>query len=238
MTIKKLKKDKEILMARLIISGNLPLDLSKELSQEDLKDGVDETIDADSHVAADFHTANTGKVFTDPTPRMTVATKDVNVGAEKGQSLESKIPAEPNSPKGEETIDAVKSGESMTWGVDVEDLKVNQDKANGDMLVRFDIRNMNDASGNVSGYIFVMLKPKSSTKEKWLLLPGSFIKDNLPAQPKKGQYFSIARFKPVRLKAKKKQQNSIVYTSASVFVFNENSDLILKKEILINGGEG
>jgi len=116
--------------------------------------------------------------------------------------------------------------------IDLEKFSVTKDGETGDLLVRFDIRNISKEAGDVSGRIFIVLKPDNNFEDQFLVVPKSAIKDGIPSEYKKGQYFSIAHFKPVKFRIKH-SGDSEFYKKASVFVFNEQADVIFEKLINI-----
>jgi len=103
-------------------------------------------------------------------------------------------------------------------------------KDGGGLLVQFDIRNSSNSLGDVSGRIFVILKPDNNFEDQWLVVPAAPLKNGVPSEYKKGQYFSIAHFKPVRFKITNKDDPGF-FKKASIFIFNEQADLIFQQSI-------
>jgi hypothetical protein len=170
-----LTREKEVLMARLVMSGKDPL-IKKENEQE-----------------------NTLAV----------------------ERIEEKFPASPEPEDGEKIIEKT---------VDLEKFSVIKDGATGDLLVRFDIRNISKDTGDVSGRIFIVLKSDNDFEDQMLVVPTSAIKNGIPSEYRKGQYFSIVNFKTVKFRIKHPGDPEF-YKKASVFVFNEQADLIFEKVI-------
>ncbi len=120
--------------------------------------------------------------------------------------------------------------------VSIEEFQVLKDGKNGDLLVRFDIRNVSKQSGEVAGYIFTVLKPESTDTDKWLVVPSTPLENGIPGIYKKGQYFAIAHYKPVKFRIKN-QSDPDFYTNALIFVFNTSGRLIFQKQIDITEAE-
>ena len=62
------------------------------------------------------------------------------------------------------------------------------------------------------------------------MVPTSALKNGIPFEYKKGQYFSITHFKPVKFRIKN-QANPDFFKKASIFIFNEQADLIFEELI-------
>lgn len=114
--------------------------------------------------------------------------------------------------------------------VGIEKIRVVNDKKNGDLLVRFDIRNISADLKVVSGYIFVVLKPASIPVSDWLVLPSVPIVKGRPSKSKQGQYFSIAHFKPVNFRVKSSRSPGD-FKLATVFVFGEAGGMIAMHDV-------
>lgn len=120
--------------------------------------------------------------------------------------------------------------------VAIEKFVVTRDGADGDLLVRFDIRNISDKPGGVSGRIFTILKPDDKSLKDWLVVPSSKLDKGVPIQHKKGQYFSIAHFKPVKFRIENKA-GSDFFKKASIYIFDDNGDLMFESLIDITEEE-
>lgn len=124
----------------------------------------------------------------------------------------------------------------MNKTVLIEKFAVIRNKEGKDLLVRFDIRNISKGQGDVSGRIFTVLKPDSTIENEWLVVPATALENGIPSEYQKGQYFSIAHFKPVKFRIKSKI-NPDFYKKASIFIFNSEGDLIFEKLIDITEDE-
>ena len=106
------------------------------------------------------------------------------------------------------------------------------DGNNGDLLVRFNIRNVGVGSNNVSGYIFVILKPDTKPGNDWLVVPTAAIDHGRPAVYRKGQYFSIAHFKPVNFRVKTHLAPDS-FKIATVFVYDDDGGLMFQRDMAL-----
>ena len=125
---------------------------------------------------------------------------------------------------------------AMNKTVLIEKFAVIRNRAGKDLLVRFDIRNISKDQGDVSGRIFTILKPDSSIENEWLVVPAVPLKSGIPSEHQKGQYFSIAHFKPVKFRIKSEIDPDF-YKKASIFIFNSEGELIFEKLIDITEAE-
>jgi len=208
--VTKLTREKEILMARLVISGKDPV--IKKVSEQEKTLPV-ATIEE--------------KFPAPPEPEKEDKIKQSLMENQDKINLNSPLNKQGDSPENPLETEAQKGVEKT---VDLEKFTVKKDGETGDLLVRFDIRNISKKTGDVSGRIFIVLKPDNDFEEQLLVVPKSAIKNGIPTEYKKGQYFSIASFKPVKFRIKH-PGDSEFYKKASVFVFNEQADLIFKKLI-------
>jgi len=226
-----LTQDKEVLMARLVISGKeAGIEKTSKVKEKPIRSKIDEKKPAvmkkaeivQSPLKTEKDDKSTRPVIKRPS---TPEQKDIR----KKQELNTT--PEPSTP-------IVKSElkKSVKKTISIEKFTVTKDGNNGDLLVRFDIRNISTDPGDVSGRIFTVLKPDNNVEKQWLVVPGSDLKNGIPSQYKKGQYFSIAHFKPVKFRIKN-QVNSELFKKAAIFIFNEQADLIFEKLIDITEAE-
>ena len=135
-------------------------------------------------------------------------------------------------------VSADDSDESMPMDKDgkrvaIEKFTVIEDEKSDDLLVSFDIRNISKSKGDVSGRIFTILRPETGAEARALISPAAAsIKNGLPAEYKKGQYFSIAHFKPVKFRVRNTQGHDF-YKTASIYIYSNDGRLIFQKKIRI-----
>jgi hypothetical protein len=231
-----LTDEKEVLMARLVISGKKPI-----LNSED--EGSPNT-DKNGKTPSAMATApeelkkevveKTNQKQHKPTQAL------VNMGV---TSQSSGLDEQASN----DSVDVIQKGdlksvlntEATTPSfkiVTIEKFSVKKDFGNNDLIIRFDIRNISGLPGNVTGRIFAVLKQENGGEKGWLVVPNADLKNGVPLQSKKGQPFSIAHFKPVKFKIKN-HPNPNVFKKASIFIFNQEAGLIFKKQINITDAE-
>ncbi len=214
--VDKLTRDKEILMAKLVISG--------------------EKLDIVPKPAAPIPTVDKKQsVTTAPAITKTESTESINKIKEsaKVEKKEDKAELEPDKiVKVPEDEFLSKSGSAVNKTVTIEDFSVKKSRSNRDLLVRFDIRKISEKPGDVSGRIFTVLIPDNTSEDQWLVVPSTTLKNGIPSEYKKGQYFSITHFKPIKFRIKN-QVDPDFFKKASIFIFNEQEDLIFEKLVAI-----
>jgi len=129
-----------------------------------------------------------------------------------------------------ETAQGATESKTINRTVLIEKFAVIRNRAGKDLLVRFDIRNISKSQGDVSGRIFTILRPDNDIEDQWLVVPATALKSGFPSEYQKGQYFSIAHFKPVKFRIKSEVDPDF-YKKASIFIFNGEGDLIFEKLI-------
>ncbi len=155
---------------------------------------------------------------------------------EKEKSVSPPVAALTDQAAMEAATNQTTETKAMNKTVLIEKFAVIRNRAGKDLLVRFDIRNISKDQGDVSGRIFTVLKPDSTIENDWLVVPATALKSGIPSEYQKGQYFSIAHFKPVKFRIKS-EINPDFYKKASIFIFNSEGELIFKKLIDITEDE-
>ncbi len=218
--VEALTRDKETLMARLVMSGQDP-ELASDVSGPvsggsgpDTGEKKNKEEQTSSHIQA----------------QSAQGTKDMpDTDADADDSLQAEETSAAQQHKDTEIPIAEEAGK-----VDIEKFSVTRDRDQGDLLVRFDIRNVSKKPGEVSGRIFTILKPENRSSEKdadhWLVVPGSPLENGMPANTRNGQYFSIAHFKPVKFRIKNIPGQAF-FTTASIIIFNDQGELMFQSDI-------
>ena len=80
----------------------------------------------------------------------------------------------------------------------VKNLEIWQEPDDNAFKFQFALKNVDRESGRIAGHTFVVLKPEDGSREPVRAFPWSPMKDGKPTIFKRGQFFSIARFKFVR----------------------------------------
>ncbi len=233
--IETLKKEKEVLMARLVILGKEPF-LEKESINDKKAPQKNEVI----------ANAKDKKLMTGKMQKIATITSNIKKKAPALQESVTKEKTTANSSElntvrdviketsqtQEKVEDNVQTSSLETNMVSIEKFTVTNDRVNGDLLVRFDIRNISKESGDVSGRIFTVLKPDNKPQDQWQVVPAAPLKAGIPSEFKKGQYFSIAHFKPINFRIKNSAAPDF-FQKASIYIFNSQGDIIFEKLIKI-----
>ncbi|MBT3387501.1 MAG: hypothetical protein HN417_06185 [Desulfobacula sp.] len=213
-----LTREKEILMAKLVISGKDP-GIENEFKKED-KPGL-ETIEEKKTVHPESEDKGVVKKISMDEPGK-------NNIKHRSNAFSQAIKAIPEIEPSDEAVPF----RIIKKNIDIEKFSVTKDGESDDLLVRFDIRNISNEPGDVSGRIFTVLKPDNNIEDQWLVVPNAALKNGVPSEYRNGQYFSIANFKPVKFRIKH-QSNPDFFTQAIIFIFNEQADLVFEKLINI-----
>lgn len=94
--------------------------------------------------------------------------------------------------------------------------------------VQFKITNTSQSDQPVSGHAFVILKQNKDDQSSWLTFPAVSLASGKPAKFKKGQYFSILRFKTIKFKTQN-EADPKRFKTAMIFVFATTGELLLEK---------
>ena len=217
-TVNELTQEKEVLMAKLVISGSKLDVVPKPLVAEKREIKPVPLEPEPVEKKEDLIKPETVK------PETVKKVKPVVVPT----SVKPVTPIEQDSP-----IDSSRPTEIVDKTVTIENFIVKKARSNKDLLVRFDIRKISNKPGDVAGRIFTVLRPGNASEEQLLVVPSTPLKNGIPSEYKKGQYFSIAHFKPVKFKIKN-QESPDFFKKASIFIFNDKEELIFEKLINIS----
>jgi len=110
----------------------------------------------------------------------------------------------------------------------VKHLEIWQEPGDNAFKFQFALNKVDDESGRIAGHTFVVLKPEEGSREPVRAFPWSPMKDGKPAIFKRGQYFSIARFKFVRGKLTDVSTMNR-FKTATVYVYSDTGDLLAEK---------
>jgi len=110
----------------------------------------------------------------------------------------------------------------------VKHLEIWQEPGDNAFKFQFALNKVDGESGRIAGHTFVVLKPEEGSREPVRAFPWSPMKDGKPAIFKRGQYFSIARFKFVRGKLTDVSTMNR-FKTATVYVYSDTGDLLVEK---------
>jgi hypothetical protein len=141
--------------------------------------------------------------------------------AEEAKTLAEVPPV--HSGEGHEPAEVV-SSESLV----VENLQLWPKAEDYSVRFQFDLKNMDPMGRKVNGYAFVVFKPEEGSQDPLRASPWTPLEDGKPTIYKRGQYFSIARFKLVRGRVPQIQDVGR-FKTATVYVYSETGSLLLEK---------
>jgi len=117
--------------------------------------------------------------------------------------------------------------------VDVEDFSVFREPDSNTLRVEFQIKKTVPELESVSGYAFVVLKNTETADGQGLVFPPVDLISGKPSLIKKGQFFSIARFKSMKF-----EKNDLTdverFNSAAVLVYDTKETLLMEKNFPIS----
>ena len=222
----RLTSDKELLLARLVMSGETP-ELPKQPAVKVPSADVQPKVKSDNAVT-------TSEVIP-------------QVKADEAQEDDVPTPVEPDDSQVQDTeasqpsvdpasdieLSESNSADEVAPFIAVEDFRISRDSALGNLIIRFDIRNISTVPGGISGRIFTVLEPKESQDSEWVVTPNAPLENGVPSEYKNGQYFSISRFKPVKFTIRN-QPGPESFRSVAVYVFGDDGTLAYKNRMTID----
>ena len=110
----------------------------------------------------------------------------------------------------------------------IEDFVVLFEPGSNILKAQFKIINTSSNSQPLSGHAFVILKDDDVDESRWLIFPRVALASGKPSLYKRGQYFSIYRFKTVKFKARDETEPKR-FKNAIVLVYSVKGDLLLEK---------
>ena len=111
----------------------------------------------------------------------------------------------------------------------VNKLEIRRKAAGNAFEFKFSLNKVHGESGKIAGYTFVVLKPEEGSREATIrAFPWSPLKDGMPAIFKRGQYFSISRFKYVSGKFADVSTMEH-FKTATVYVYSDTGDLLVEE---------
>jgi len=119
-------------------------------------------------------------------------------------------------------------------GLDVENFTLTYESSIQTLKTGYRIKITDHLIERISGRTIAVLKPGKTEHFKWLTLPKIELdQGGQPVDWQKGQLFSISNFRDIAFEAGS-QYPAKEFTLATVFVFSETGDLLLKKDFSLN----
>jgi len=113
--------------------------------------------------------------------------------------------------------------------VDIENLEVLNAPENQRLKVTFKLKKTDPGIETISGRAFVILKQDTIDQKKWLTIPSVTLDAGKPSRVRRGQYFSIARFKSMKFE-RGYTADPNRFQHITIFVYAEDGKLLLEKE--------
>jgi len=157
-----------------------------------------------------------------PPPSPASASADTPGAAVEETTMVAKAPPV-HAGESKEATDTI-SSESLL----VEKLQVWPEAGKHAVKFQFDLKNTDPVGRKITGYAFVVFKPEEGSQEPLRASPWTPLKDGRPTIYKRGQFFSIARFKLVRGRVPQIQDLKR-FKTATVYVYSEAGSLVLEK---------
>ncbi|MDO9566403.1 MAG: hypothetical protein Q7J15_06660 [Candidatus Desulfaltia sp.] len=132
----------------------------------------------------------------------------------------------PDKKQVEEKIDL--AGPEKIRRIAMEDFSFLFERDTATLNVQFKITTKNNQP--VSGHVFVILKQNEDDQSSWLTFPYVSLVSGKPAEFKKGQYFSISRFRVIEFKTRN-ESDPKRFKTATVFVFTKTGELLFEKSL-------
>lgn len=120
----------------------------------------------------------------------------------------------------------------VSTSVAIEDFEVYYESETRTYRAQFKLKNINSNATPISGYTAVILKDDALSQVQWITLPTIKLVAGKPFGYKRGQYFSIVRFKTVKFKTISPSDPK-QFDKATVFVFDAQKKLLLEKDFQI-----
>ena len=148
------------------------------------------------------------------------------------ESSKAKIPDKPKpaavvSPSARAENGIIEQPVSSTR-IRVQDLEIWKEPESNTFKFQFILKSIDREGREIAGRTFVVLKPEQGSRVSPRTFPWTRLKDGRPATYKKGQYFSIARFKYVRGRLTDIDAISR-FKTATVYVYSVTGELLVEQ---------
>lgn len=110
----------------------------------------------------------------------------------------------------------------------IEKLEIRQEGESDSVRFKFSLKNIDPQGRRIKGYTFVVLKPEKGSQEPLMVSPWTSLKNGRPTLFRRGQYFSIARFKFVS-GTFRGVKTIEPFKTATVYVYSETGDLMAEE---------
>ena len=196
---KSLRDEKDILMARLVVTeSKIKSDQPKPEQKKIEKTRTPEPVAEISPLPEPEP----------PQPIKAIETPPIMAGVEPDEE----------DPAKETTIQEPVE-ESLLEVVDIDDFFALIEEDSNTLRIKYKIRNVSQSPKTVSGRTFMLLKGQGDDEEDWMILPEVEMVSGKPADISIGRSFSITRFKTIRFKAPY-QNGDKPFSDATILVYS------------------
>jgi hypothetical protein len=166
-----------------------------------------------------------------PVERASIEKKPKTVLAKKTDVLAKKNPEiKQASISDESSAEPVQT--EILPAVGVEDLTVRNEADRNTLKVSFVLKKADAGLESVAGRAFVLLKHDDIDQGQWFIMPTVLLTSGKPSEAKRGQYFSISRFKLMKFE-KTYEGDLLSFNNATIFVFSKEGEILLEAEFPI-----
>ncbi len=213
--VKTMQDEKELLMVRMVLAESKIKAGRIETEEKTIEKKTDRSKDKNASAAIKPPVPDIKKVV--ETVKEIPAEKEVLIAAV--QEDEPDI-SEPSMPDAEPPI------------VRIEELIVLDTLENDNLKVTFKLRKIDQNTETISGHAFVILKHDRDDRKQWFTIPSVSLVSGKPSQIRRGQYFSISRFKTMKFQHKYSGDlNRFQYMT--IFIYTADEKLLLESEFHI-----
>jgi hypothetical protein len=213
--VKSMQDEKELLMVRMVLAES-KIKAGRIATEE-------KTIEKDTDLSK---AKNASATIEPPAPYIKKVVETVKeVPAEKEAATAAVVRYEPD-------ISELNMPDAEPQMVSIEELIVLNTLEAKNLKVTFKIRKTDQNKETVSGYAFVILKIDRDDQKQWFAIPSVSLVSGKPSRIRRGQYFSISRFKTMKYQHKYSGDLKR-FQYATIFIYNADEKLLLEREYLI-----
>ena len=207
-----LREEKDLLMVRLVLTESKKTSDSSQTIDKDIVKSPGKTESAG--------TAGT-PILESSEPKTTALKTNTKANDDKERLISTTETTAANASE-------KSSKDQKSQVVDVENFAVQYDQSTNRLTVAFLLKKTAFDIETTSGRAFVTLQQDRNDPKRWLTMPLTPLVSGKPSQINRGQYFSIARFKPMKFERIIKADQSD-YQYAVIHIFSTTGELLLEK---------
>lgn len=210
--VKTMQDEKELLMVRMVLAESKIKAGRIETEEKTIGKKTDRSKDKNASAAIKPPVPDIKKVV--ETVKEVPAEKEVLIAAVEEDEPDI---SEPSMPDAEPQM------------ISIEELTVLNTVENNSLKITFKLRKIDQNTKTISGYAFVILKYDRDDRKQWYTLPAVSLVSGKPSWIRRGQYFSIARFKTMKFQHEYSgDPNRFRYIT--VFIYSADEKLLLERE--------